>query len=619
MDAHESTLEVMIRLHTEGAESAAMLREELKLIQEELKKLQDQARETNLTLTDIAATSYASAAALTALQQSGIAVRNSQQQAGAATGNTNQGLWQQIQAIPVLGGLIVGLTGFLTALAVILGIVAATMILLGPVIVQTAGYIVLTTAYLVGLTAVLVSFTAGLAATVIAAGTAAAIFGVLSVAVVLLAEHLFQAGKIANDPLLGLEQSFGRMADTLGTKALPMAREIISFLTSLIPTIQSLGLEILNWFGPTLPSILEDAKAAVFELTRGFKELGQFLGPILTVVAGMHHEWDSLFKLLVQGGVSAVKWLVTELEKLSVWFDSNLPTLQPIVSRVFGLIGQTIDGLGANLDRLSQWFVQRMPAMGPIVGQVFSSMGTFIQNFGAAAGNLVDWFIANWPEIKKQADAVFKAFNDGWSLISPWLQVLWPYALQVVGTVTDELTKHSQGLHDLLALLAIVIALVLVLLGGLVVGVMAVLESVAHLYDWLKQLLTSYQTWNTLLQGAIDLLKILWALNPGSQLVSWVQGLIGDFQSLVGLIQRVWGFLGGGSQPTGPGSGAVGGAGGSVAGGPAISAFGSGAVGFAGNGIGGTQQVNIYLDGNLVGGFVQKVQAASLSRMMTLT
>ena len=263
-----------------------------------------------------------------------------------------------VGAIPWIGNFLTTLGGIPVVGPIIALVLAAIAVQL---VIFTAG-IIPAIAAVATLVAVSV---AGFAAIGLAAGLALGPLVLLGGAVVMLADRLFTTGKILTDPLLGLETNLGKMADTWGAKALPMAVQIIDFLNQMIPAVQSAGLQVLTWFGGVLPNALRLAQNAT---------------------AFLSNEFNVLFPLFV---------------KLNAEFMARLPAMGPLFREAFNAGVEAVKGLLENLLRFVDWFMKEWPKLEPIVRQVMDQAGRFIQGFGEQARRLVDWFIANWPQISK--------------------------------------------------------------------------------------------------------------------------------------------------------------------------------------------------------------------------
>lgn len=482
--ADEAEIDVVIRAKKEGTEAFLAVKEELRSIKESLRELQRQAEQTNTSLAEVAASSLVAATALQALN--------------AATGNSTNSLNSNTSATQGAAQASTAASGILAKLGgnfyVVAGLVAgATMVLIAiaPILLAFAGYVYITTVYLIGAVTVLLTFTAGLLAMAGVLALALGAFGLLGVAVVLLGERFAQTGKIMNDPLLGLEKNLGRMADAWGRQALPMSREIIAWLDSLIPRISRAGQELLRWFGEQLPAVLKFATGVIDAFSDAWDKLRPVLQPILEMVVQHAPEWLTFFRTILDIGVGAINALLGAFVRLSTWFGERLPTMIPIVQHVMSRLGDAFDGFSTNLGKLSDWFIDRLPQMEVIANEALGGMGQVIQKIGKVAGDLVDWFIKNWPEIRKQAQDAFKALKDGWDTVAPLLQTTLPLALLIVADAIDTMTNHSQLAHDVLIVLGAGIALLAAIAIGAVVLIaffikaLGLIDQAAH-WAWQK-------------------------------------------------------------------------------------------------------------------------------------
>lgn len=489
-DAH---LDVVIKAKVEGESSLKEIKDLLKdirtqaietnlalgRVKEALQNIENQARETNATLTTIAASTAATAMAMAALDKASNDAKTAQE----ATTASGQGF---------------NLMATITTVAI--WALVAVLVLLAPALLAIAGYIVVTTAYLVGMVVILAVFAAGLAGALILMAAFAGFAGAMGVAIVMLGERLHTTGKIASDPLLGLHHNLSRMADVWGTQALPMAREIIAWLNSLVPAITAAGTAMFSWFGSRLPDILSFASDMVHIFLKAWDQLGKALGPVFDQILKHKPELEELFTLMLHIAVEVIKPILEQLLKFQAWFTHELPQILPIVRTIMTQLGQAFDGLTTNLGHITDWFTKEMPKMAPIANQALGGIGTTIQVVGQAAAHLVEWFIQHWPEISRIANNVWTGIKEGWDLLSPVLTVLAKKAVEDLGAAFKKLDEHGDAVRSTMNLLGIVLAIV----AG---AILILVAFIGQLISFLVDVITKVQdavTWFEKLLGLID-------------------------------------------------------------------------------------------------------------------
>ena len=173
-----------------------------------------------------------------------------------------------------------------------------------------------------------------------------------------------------------LSLAFQNLAQTLGEQALPMAREMIGFIEGQFPLITKFATEIMSWFQDRLPGALSAFGVTIRNLTPYFQEFGQFFGDAFDQVSG-------------QIG----------------------PMFEDAVKNV--LIPAT-EGAITNLMRLSDWFQKELPTLGPVVQQIFGGMGTFIQGVASDWAKFNDWIVKNWKPTTDEAAKDWKNITEGW-------------------------------------------------------------------------------------------------------------------------------------------------------------------------------------------------------------
>jgi hypothetical protein len=413
----DATVQILLKAKQEGLDA-------IKDIRDQLADLARQARITNEQLAFIGAAGFTSSLALNAL-------------ADAATRSTPA---TQAAATAAQAGQFsfLGMSG--AALALV-GAIAAAVIVLGPFIALVAGAVVITAA-----------FAAGVAAVVGVLGLAFVPLAALAAGIIVLAERTNQ-GQVAMGQLT---TALSAMADQLGAKALPMAQQMAAWALAMIPLVQQLGNQLLDWFGPRLPAILQIATGTANALFAAFQAAGPAIGKFLDAAIAMAPQLIPMFQAILVVGVQAVS------------------------------------GLATNLLALSEWFLQRLPAMAPIVAATMAVIGTVIQGVATAAGKVVDWFLQNWPLITRIAEETWKAFVQGWQFAQPALAASIS-GFQTLAPVIEFIRNNARELLPIwvaLGAVAVAVAIsfvgaaaVLVLVGAAIVGLFTLGDK---LVNWLK-------------------------------------------------------------------------------------------------------------------------------------
>lgn len=421
-----------------------------------LADLRQQAIETNLALTSIALSSATTAASLDALR-------------GATTASTAS-TTASGTAATAAGFSFLGMSGAVLALV---GAITAGVILFSPFI-----------AVIVAATVIMTAFTAGVAAVGSTLLLALGPLGLMAAAVIMLADRLFTTGKILADPLLGLEQNFSRVADTLGKQALPMALQMIDVLNKMIPAIQSAGQQMLTWFGQQIPGILKVVSDTTHALSDEFNRAWPILTGFLNTMIGQLPQFEGFWRQLLNVGVQAIQGLVT------------------------------------NLLALSDWFLNRLPAMAPIVASIMGGIGSAIQGMGSVFGQVVDFFVKNWSAISSAANQAWQSIVAGWNFVAPILGPVAQTTLSELSRLFQYGANNADALRGVMFAVGVVAASLAVILLGLVIAV----SNIAGALIVLVQIVQSVATWFDNAAGAVGRFLSLFqqanALMRGSPLPS---------------------------------------------------------------------------------------------------
>jgi hypothetical protein len=197
--------------------------------------------------------------------------------------------------------------------------------------------------------------------------------------------RLAQAQQKYNDALAAAQGPMGvliaqltTMKDAWAVQAEPLAKLITVWVGSAIPAVTQLGSAIMTWFGERLPGVLRGISTVLKDLAPDFENFGKFLGGVMDHVG---------------------------------------PQIAPLAEALARLALVGVQGLITNLVRLSDWFQKELPGLGPIVAQIFGAMGNFIQGVATNWARLSDWVVANWPKTMKDASAELHKLQDAFNNI----------------------------------------------------------------------------------------------------------------------------------------------------------------------------------------------------------
>src|SRR5215472_12473778 len=274
----EADLDVVVRAKGEGQD---VLRD----MRELLKDIRQQAIETNVALAAVAGSSAAAAVAMQGLATATGNAAPTTQAAGAAASTA---------AFSFLG---LGVAGW-----ILVGVITAALIVLGPFLLLLVASATILTAFAVGVVAVSTALA-------LAFGPLAA----LTAGVVLLADRMFAAGKIAFDPLLAFENQLGKIADAWGQKALPMTAQLMAFAQGLLPAVNDAGNAILTWFGEQLPNILMIATDLIKIMSPALQTLWHIFTGFFGQMSDYEPVFMSFFGGLVKVGLQAIAALMENL------------------------------------------------------------------------------------------------------------------------------------------------------------------------------------------------------------------------------------------------------------------------------------------------------------------
>ena len=202
----------------------------------------------------------------------------------------------------------------------------------------------------------LVSFTVGAAGAVAVMGGVIAAFGALGAVTLVLG--IGGMGNTANSPWTKFKNEAGAAIDKLREQAEPLTVQILDWAAKGIPAVEKLGSSIMAWFGQRIPGVLRGVGQVVKDLTPAFEQFGQFLGSVMDHVGPQIAPLAEAFAKLALSGLQG---FITNLVRLSDWFQKEAPTLGPIVKDVFGALGNVIQAVATNWAKLSGWVVANWP------------------------------------------------------------------------------------------------------------------------------------------------------------------------------------------------------------------------------------------------------------------
>ena len=233
----------------------------------------------------------------------------------------------------------------------------------------------------------------------------------------------------------------GNALKELEKQAAPIASVILTWADKGIPAVEKLGSAILSWFGDRVPGILQQISRLLTDLTPDFTKFGEFLGAM---------------------------------------FDRNESKIAPMAEQFirFGL--SIVTGLLTNLERLSDWFESRLPSFGPIVQQIMGAVGSAVQAVASTWGRFADFLVSNWPTITANARAAVASIGKAWQDASPQLKEVSDKILPLIPPLLDSIAKNSGALVPMIVGLASVFLI-------LATAVLAVVAGIEQLVSWYNQ------------------------------------------------------------------------------------------------------------------------------------
>jgi hypothetical protein len=172
-----------------------------------------------------------------------------------------------------------------------------------------------------------------------------------------------------------------QMKQTLADQAAPLAAQITQWVGGAIPAITQMGQAIMTWFGERLPGVLSGIGRVLQDLRPAFNDFGNALGNLFDRAA--KGNLGAIFEDFARFGMNQVIGLLTNLVRLSEWFQKELPGLKPIVSDIFGYLGTKIQDVAGGWAGLTDWVKDNWK-------KTLDDAGTQIQTLGQAFKDLAD-------------------------------------------------------------------------------------------------------------------------------------------------------------------------------------------------------------------------------------
>lgn len=292
--------------------------------------------------------------------------------------------------LPIVGGMFSSIGESAGSLgAVSLPLLAVAIATVAVALAGAVGILGTFLALAVAATVIVGGFAVGLAALAVTLGLVFGGFGLIAGAITLLA---VQTGSV-NGPLKTFQDTWSKVADTLGKAAAPGVAALFNAIDQLAPAVQQLALQWINWYNSISPQFLSDAMSVV----------RIFLG--------------------------VLQQMTPQLQALANTFLSMWPSIQPLFQNLATFGAQVLVSLLTHLLQISVWFLQTMPTAGPIVSQIFDKLGQLVQQFGTWGAQAVNFFIQHWPQITSVVNDLINVFR----LMGPILQILWGLFLQLWG------------------------------------------------------------------------------------------------------------------------------------------------------------------------------------------
>lgn len=234
------------------------------------------------------------------------------------------------------------------------------------------------------------------------------------------------------DAFAKLDQAFQKVQQSWVNAAAPVMAQIAAALIGILPTIRDLGLEVVHWFSGEIPQVIK-AAAPTFQvvvdlLTKAGHVFADFFQQALQRTPAL----NGVFREFGLRMVDAFAGVLTNLLRLSDWFTSNLPTLQPIIEEILGGAGRAVQGFFDQTAKFIEYVVANWPTIGPVFEQTITSIigffGGLWQNFGA----LIVWLDQTFPTAQKNASRFLEQLGND---------------IQNIGRVLDITGKVIQGVE----------------------------------------------------------------------------------------------------------------------------------------------------------------------------
>jgi len=325
--------------------------------------------------------------------------------------------------------------------------------------------------------------------------------------------------KLANlhDPLGDFEGALRGVGQALGNEAAPATQQMIDALTPLLPLVESTGKGIVDWFSSRLPGAII--------------AIGPPLQVISQVGTKMGEDWGHFFDDM----------------------EGRVPALTPLLGKLGDQGERALEGLLNNLVRLTDWFTTEEPKMEPVLKASADAIGGTFSGILQKAADLVDFMATHWPEISKNVQQVVGDIKAGWDLARPAFDGMLQDFADLGPSVKDD-QKNVDDFHTSLKDLTAAIVIAVTVIGELVV---IAVELAVVLRDINQKINDVY----TALNRFISWLNSEGFLGPIGIAISILDTLAGKLEAITGVHDVHVNVITTGNLGSGPGTGSTGGTG----------------------------------------------------------
>ena len=219
----------------------------------------------------------------------------------------------------------------------------------------------------------------------------------------------------AKNPLTALEGDLDKMAKTLGEQAVPAATQILQWLDNLIPIVQRLGSELIDWFTKRLPSAIPLATQLFQDIVDAAEKLGARLGPIFDDLLAHPETFEKAVKDAFGGTVDAIGWVLTKIQELTKWWSEHGPELEATATKSMRIIADASQALIEVLGTLATKFDQVERAASTYGDTLINKLAPATDGTSNRQSHLsgaLDAVSGALAGVAKVAGAPFKAFGD---------------------------------------------------------------------------------------------------------------------------------------------------------------------------------------------------------------